>query len=90
MAWQIEFDAAAAKDLKKLPQAEQKKILKAIHHIAELPTPRSAGKALKGTFVTLWRYRMGNYRIICNIEDTVLVILVLAIGHRKDIYRISH
>ena len=59
MAWKIEFDDAAAKDLKKLPQTEQKKILKVIRHIAELPTPRSAGKALKGSFGTLWRYRNG-------------------------------
>ena len=90
MAWKIEFDSATAKDLKKLPQAEQKKILKAIHHITELPTPRTAGKALKGPFGTLWRYRMGNYRIICKIEDSIFVILVVAIGHRKDIYKTHH
>lgn len=90
MAWKIEFDAAAAKDLKKLPQAEQKKILKAIRHITELPAPRAAGKALKGSFGTLWRYRMGNYRIICKIEDSIFVILVVAIGHRKDIYKTHH
>lgn len=87
MAWKIEFDDAAVKDLKKLPQSEQKKILKAISHIVELPTPRTAGKALKGPFGTLWRYRMGNYRIICKIEDAILVILILAIGHRKSIYK---
>ncbi len=90
MAWKIEFDSAAAKDLKKLPKSEQKKLLKAIYHIAELPTPRSSGKALKGPFGTLWRYRMGNYRIICKIEDGALVILVVAIGHRKDIYKTHH
>lgn len=90
MVWRIEFDEAAAKDLKKLPQSEQKKILKAIRHIAALPTPRTAGKALKGSFGTLWRYRMGNYRIICKIEDSILVILVVAVGHRKNIYKTRH
>lgn len=56
----IEFDIAAEKDLKKLAKSEQKKLLKDIHRIANLPTPRSSGKPLKGQFGGLWRYRMGN------------------------------
>lgn len=78
MAWIIEFDLAAEKDLKKLAKSEQKKLLKAIHRIANLPTPRASGKPLKGQFGGLWRYRMGNYRIICKIEDSILLILVIA------------
>jgi mRNA interferase RelE/StbE len=87
LAWKVEFDLAAVKDLKKLPRSEQKKILKAVNHIAQLSNPRSTGKALKGPFGSLWRYRMGNYRILCKIETSILVILVIAIGHRKDIYK---
>lgn len=90
MVWIIEFDIAAEQDLKKLPKSEQKKLLKAIHRLANLPTPRSAGKPLKGQFGGLWRYRMGNYRIICKIEDSILLVLVIAIGHRKNIYKTHH
>ena len=90
MAWTVEIDSAALKDLKKLAKPEQKKLLKAIHRIACLPTPRSSGKPLKGQFGGLWRYRMGNYRIICKIDDSILLILVIAVGHRKDIYKTSH
>lgn len=90
MAWSIEFDSAAIKDLKKLAKSEQKNILKAIRHISNLPTPRSSGKALRGQFGSLWRYRAGNYRIICKIEDFRLVVLVVAIGHRKDIYKTNN
>lgn len=89
MAWKIEFDASAVKDLKKLPSSEQKKILKAINYVAKLPMPRSTGKTLKGPFGALWRYRMGKYRIICKIEEAKLIILVVAIGHRKHVYRIT-
>jgi len=90
LAWTIEIDSAAIKDLKKLAKTEQKKLLNAIHRLAALPTPRSYGKPLKGQFGGLWRYRMGNYRIICKIEDSILLILVIAIGHRKNIYKARH
>lgn len=87
MAWKIDFDPGVAKDLKKISKPEQKKILKYIKEkIAPLENPRSTGKALKGSFGGLWRYRCGDYRIITKIEDKSIVILVLAIGHRKKIY----
>lgn len=49
--------------------------------------PRAPGKALTGRFSGLWRYRVGDYRIICKIEDDRLVVLVVEVGHRRDIYR---
>ncbi len=56
-------------------------------HIADCPDPRSFGKALTTNRSGQWRYRIGDYRIICAIEDDKLIILALTIGHRKEIYR---
>jgi mRNA interferase RelE/StbE len=55
--------------------------------IANLNDPRSTGKALTGPLGGLWRYRMGDYRIICDIQDRKLVVLVIAFSHRSDAYR---
>jgi mRNA interferase RelE/StbE len=56
--------------------------------VAKLENPRSIGKALQGSsFGELWRYRVGDFRIICKIEDNRLVVLIIRIGHRKEIYR---
>lgn len=55
--------------------------------LAHLPDPRQLGKALKGTSQEFWRYRVGNYRIICDINDDALIILVVKVGYRRDIYR---
>jgi len=55
--------------------------------IASSDTIRSAGKALKGNLGTLWRYRVGDYRIVCAIDDTILRVLVVKVGHRSEVYR---
>jgi mRNA interferase RelE/StbE len=55
--------------------------------LAPLDDPRSTGKALTGPLGGLWRYRIGDYRVICSIEDAILRILVVEAGHREDIYR---
>lgn len=52
-----------------------------------LSNPRQSGKALTGPFKGLWRYRVGNYRVICDIVDDELIVLALEVGHRKDIYK---
>lgn len=52
-----------------------------------MANPRSSGKALQGEFKGLWRYRIGDYRVICQIKDKELVILVIDLAHRKDIYK---
>ena len=89
MAWQIEFDDAAKKDLAKLDkQAAGRIIIFLRERIAPLGNPRSIGEALKGSrFGEFWKYRVGDYRIICNIEDGALRILVVKIGNRREVYR---
>ena len=89
MAWIIEFDPSAEKELDKLDPQQAKRILRFLFdRVANLDDPRSIGEALKGSrFSTLWKYRVGDYRIITSIEDTIARILVVKIGDRKEIYR---
>lgn len=89
MAWRVELTATAAKQLGKLDKAEARLITAFLRQrLATLDDPRSVGKALTGPRLgTYWRYRVGDYRLICAIEDGVLRILVLEIGNRRDIYR---
>ena len=58
-----------------------------LEEIANLDDPRSRGKALTGNLAGLWRYRVGDYRVVCDIEDGVLVILVVDVAHRREVYR---
>jgi len=89
MAWKIEFSAEADRELGKLDKPQAKRILKFLQErVAKLDNPRSIGKALQGArFGEFWRYRVGDYRLICKIEDARVVVLVLRIGHRSDVYR---
>jgi len=89
MTWSVELSTAAAQELDKLDPEAARRILKFLkERIAKLEDPRSIGKALSGhRFGELWRYRVGDYRLICKIEDGRLLVLVLRIGHRKEIYR---
>jgi mRNA interferase RelE/StbE len=89
MAWKIEFSPAADRELSKLDPQHIRRILKFLHErVAKLDDPRSIGKALQGSALgEFWKYRVGDYRLICKIEDTRLVVLVLRVGHRKEIYR---
>ena len=89
MAWLIEFDDAAKKDLSKLDKQIARRITVFLRErVAPLDDPRSLGHALKGAALgELWRYRVGDYRIICDIQDGALRILVITIGNRREIYR---
>jgi len=89
MKWIIEFDPSAVKELDKLDPQQAKRILRFLFdRVAHLDDPRSIGEALKGyRFNTLWKYRVGDYRIITSIEDNVARILVVKIGDRKEVYR---
>lgn len=87
MTWIVEFDDAARKELRKLDHQAQQEILRYLRErIATDEDPRRFGKALSRELAGLWRYRIQNYRIICSIEDQKLTVLVLRIGHRKDVY----
>lgn len=88
LAWAVEFQLTAKKQLAKLDRGMQLRIVDFFRNrIAGAEDPRYLGKALKGEMGELWRYRIGDYRAICRIEDQRLVVLVLYIGHRKEIYR---
>ena len=89
MAWQIEFDRAAERELGKLDPQVAKRILLFLHErVAHLDDPRSIGEALKGSRLgDFWKYRVGDYRIISAIEDGALRILVVKIGNRREVYR---
>ncbi len=87
MVWIIEWDERAVKDAKKLgKQASQEIITYLKKRIATKEDPRRFGKALSGDKSGLWRYRVRDYRILCRIEDNRLIVLVLAVGHRKEVY----
>jgi mRNA interferase RelE/StbE len=89
MAWNVELSESADRELGKLDTQHRKPILKFLHErVAMLSDPRSIGEALHGSqFGEFWKYRVGDYRLICRIEDDRLVVLVLRVGHRKEIYR---
>ena len=87
MAWEIEISETAIKHLKKIDHKAQKQILKYLkERIAPIADPRSLGAPLRGSLSGLWKYRVGDYRIIVEIRDKDIVILVLQVGHRKNIY----
>lgn len=83
----IEFSKKAIKQLSKLDRIAQKFILNELEKIEQFDDPRLHGKALKGRLKTFWRYRIGRYRVITFIEDERLIITVIEVGHRKDIYQ---
>ena len=88
MAWTVEFQKSAAKQLRALDQTVQRRILRYLRErVLAADDPRKFGKALRGDKGDLWRYRVGDYRIICGLEDELLLILVIEVGHRREIYR---
>jgi mRNA interferase RelE/StbE len=89
MAWSIQFSKRARRQLEKLdPQAARRIFQFVFERVAHSSNPRSLGEALKGTELgNLWRYRVGDYRILASIEDRDVRILVVAVGNRREIYR---
>ena len=89
MAWRIEFSTEAGRELRKLDPQHAKRIVKFLQErVSTLDDPRSMGKALQGSRLgEFWRYRVGPFRLICKIEDDRLLVLVLRIADRKEIYR---
>ena len=88
MAWQIDFTESAKKQLSKLERTTARRITTFLRErVADTESPRSNGKALTGPLGNLWRYRVGDYRIICDIQDSALRVLVIRIGNRRDVYR---
>ena len=89
MAWRIEFDPAAEKELGKLDRQVARRILNfLVERVAKLHDPRSIGEALKGARLgSLWKYRVGDYRVIADIQDGAVCILVVRVGNRREVYR---
>ena len=89
LAWLIEIGDDAAKDLRKLDTQVARRITAFLRdRIAVLEDPRSLGEALKGSKLgDFWKYRVGDYRVIADIQDSVVCIEVIRVGNRRDIYK---
>jgi len=85
LTWAVRFTAAAEKQLSKLDRPVQRRILKFLEEIAQ-GDPRDKGKAMQGD-AHAWRYRVGDYRIVCDLVDLELVVYVIRVGHRGEVYR---
>jgi mRNA interferase RelE/StbE len=87
-SWRIEITRTAEKQIVKLGRPAQKTIQRFLRErLTSADNPRQWGRALQGEKRGLWRYRVGDYRLICDIQDEKITVLVLEIGHRKDVYR---
>ena len=88
MAWTVEVSNYAERQLRKLDAPVRHRILNWLdERIEGCKNPRHFGEALKGGRAGLWRYRVGDWRILCDIRDDRLVVLALAVGHRREVYR---
>ncbi len=86
MKYKIELSSRAIKTLKKIDKQHQQQIIEYIGDVlSKIQNPRIVGKPLKGNLQDLWRYRIGHFRLICKINDNKLIVLVLDLGHRKNV-----
>lgn len=86
--WKVEFDADARADFLKLSTADQRRIRKFIgERLVPSHEPEKLGKALSGKFICMWRFRVGDYRLIARIENLRVVIVIITIAHRSKVYR---
>jgi len=87
MSYKVEYLPSVVRALEKMDKYTKRILIEWIEkNLVDCEDPRVHGKALTANRVGQWRYRVGDYRIITKIEDNKLVILVIAIGHRRDIY----
>ena len=89
MTWQIEFDETAKKELSKLDRQSARRLLDfLIERVSTRKNPRNIGQALRGSQLgEFWKYRVGNFRIIVKIQDDKMIVLVLRVGNRREIYK---
>jgi mRNA interferase RelE/StbE len=87
--WRIEFDPAVEKELKRLGPEATRRILKFLRErVAVLDNPRGLGEALHGPELgRFWKYRVGDYRVVASIQDQAILILIVRVGHRSDVYK---
>jgi mRNA interferase RelE/StbE len=88
LAWTIEYAKTAKDQLRKLDKPVARRIADMLdQRVAAMENPRQIGKALNGPLGDFWCYRVGDYRIICDIQDSAIAVLVLQIGNRREVYR---
>lgn len=88
MAWTLRLSETAKRQLRKLDSSNAQVILRYLNRLVhETSDPRERSSSLRANLAGLWRYRVGDYRLICSIEAYELVVLVLQIGHRRDVYK---
>ena len=87
-AWTLDFTPKALRQLRKLDRTVSRKILDTLERdLARHENPRDFGEPMMGNWTGYWRYRIGDYRAICRIEDAVVTVFVIEVGHRREIYR---
>ena len=88
MAWKVEITPEANAELKKLGTTEAQRILKFLFERLQIrENPREIGEALKGNLRDFWRYRVGDYRILCRLDDGIVTVFVVHIAHRSEVYK---
>jgi mRNA interferase RelE/StbE len=88
LVWTIDYTSTAKTQLRKLDKQSAKRILDFMDaRVSSRDDPRATGKALTGPLGSLWRYRVGDFRVICDIQDGALRILVVQLGNRREVYR---
>lgn len=85
--WSVHFDEGFRKDLKKLDKPAASRVIDAVERLGDFDTPQAHCKALTGQFSGLWRYRVGDYRVIIDFDKTRVVIVALEVAHRSKVYR---
>ncbi len=86
MAWTVEYKKSTQKQLRKLDVQIADRILADMEHFVAQSDPRASASPLTGNWQGFWRFRLGDYRAICHIDEGKLIVLVVKVGHRKDIY----
>lgn len=87
MGYKVRVARSAEKSIAKLDLSSAAKIVEFLESLDGIKDPRSQGKALTGNLKGYWRYRVGDYRIVCEIHDDEVIVLVVKVGHRREIYR---
>lgn len=88
LAWTIEYTDGAKRQLKKLDKSTARRIVDHLDdRVAGGADPRAQGEALRGKLGEFWKYRIGDYRVVASIEDERLCVLVVRVGHRREVYR---
>jgi mRNA interferase RelE/StbE len=87
LAWTIDYADTAKRQLRKFDKQTARRIVDFMERIAGLENPRSTGKGLTGPLGGFWRYRVGDCRVICDIQDGALRVLVVQVGKRHEVYR---